>query len=707
MDPENMPNPVSVITADRAANGGSEYFTSSIGQPPPLVTTPFKVVDNGVSSPRFMRSTLYSFPATSGLANECRIPMALVVQPLADVEEGEVDPPLVDHGASGPIRCKRCKAYMNPFSRFMDGGRQYICAFCQCNNEVPGEYFSYLDHSGRRTDISQRPELCYGSYEFVATEDYCKKGRLPSPPAYLFMIDVSAGPLQNGMVNLLSQNIKRILSNLPKTREGKTSVRVGFAAYDTAVYFFNLKSASGVPQMMVVTDLEDVFVPLVDGVLVSPEEAMQSIESLFTQLPGMFIGCKKPTSTLGPVLKGGLEALRSGGCNGKLFVFHHGLPSVAGPGQLKDRLDQKLLGTDKEKNLLSPASNFYSKLAEECVDAGVGIDLFMSTSSYSDLATIGYCIATTGGDLHHYSLFRASVDGEKMMMDVTQALQRRNGFDCVMRLRASSGIRPVEYFGGFYKNNPTDMEFGSIDSEKAVAVEIKHDERLKEGELVYFQVALLYTSIFGERRLRVHNLQLTTTSKHLELYRGCDQDSILNFMLKKVVRDSLSTPHKTVSANLTTQCVKILTTYRKHCSQNSAPGQLILPESLKLLPIYANCLLKCGAVRSPPMLSIDHKSAMMWTTMGLGPVKTLPLLYPHLYQLHDLHPDGTALPGLMRCTGKKVSENGVYLIENGVSMVIWVGSRVSNEFVSQVFGVGSQAQIDPESVSEYYCFCSP
>ena len=50
------------------------------------------------------------------------------------------------------------------------------------------------------------------------------------------------------------------------------------------------------------------------------------------------------------------------------------------------------------------------------------------------------------------------------------------------------GIRPVEYFGGFYKNNPTDMEFGSIDSEKAVAVEIKHDERLKEGELVYFQV---------------------------------------------------------------------------------------------------------------------------------------------------------------------------------------------------------------------------
>ena len=40
---------------------------------------------------------------------------------------------------------------------------------------------------------------------------------------------------------------------------------------------------------------------------------------------------------------------QSGGCSGKLMVFHCGLPSGSGPGQLKDRLDQKLIGTDKEK----------------------------------------------------------------------------------------------------------------------------------------------------------------------------------------------------------------------------------------------------------------------------------------------------------------------------------------------------------------------
>ena len=78
------------MNADKAAYGGSEYITSSQGVAPPLVTTPFKVVDSGVCSPRFVRSTLYCLPITSSLAGECRVPLGLVVQPLADIREGEV-----------------------------------------------------------------------------------------------------------------------------------------------------------------------------------------------------------------------------------------------------------------------------------------------------------------------------------------------------------------------------------------------------------------------------------------------------------------------------------------------------------------------------------------------------------------------------------------------------------------------------------------
>lgn len=39
---------------------------------------------------------------------------------------------------------------------------------------VPSFYFQHLDHIGRRIDHYERPELSLGSYEYVATLDYCK-----------------------------------------------------------------------------------------------------------------------------------------------------------------------------------------------------------------------------------------------------------------------------------------------------------------------------------------------------------------------------------------------------------------------------------------------------------------------------------------------------------------------------------------------------
>ena len=82
---------------------------------------------------------------------------------------------------------------------------------------VPPEYFNHLDHTGRRTDVYDRPELCLGTYEFVATKDYCKNGQLPKPPAFIFMIDVSYNSVKSGLVHLFCDRLKSdIIPNLPR-----------------------------------------------------------------------------------------------------------------------------------------------------------------------------------------------------------------------------------------------------------------------------------------------------------------------------------------------------------------------------------------------------------------------------------------------------------------------------------------------------------
>jgi protein transport protein SEC24 len=95
-----------------------------------------------------MRSTLYAIPNTEDLLNTSHIPLCLVVQPLAQPSASIIPSegnsqlafqtvvPTVDHGAEGPIRCRRCKAYLNPGVIFTDGGRRFQCNFCAC---VSGE----------------------------------------------------------------------------------------------------------------------------------------------------------------------------------------------------------------------------------------------------------------------------------------------------------------------------------------------------------------------------------------------------------------------------------------------------------------------------------------------------------------------------------------------------------------------------------------
>lgn len=64
-----------------------------------------------------------------------------------------------------------------------------------------------------------------------------------------------------------------------------------------------------------------------------------------------FLDTRVTETILGPVIQAGLDALRNVDRSGKLLIFHTSLPTFNCPGQLNNREDRKLLGTDKEKVL--------------------------------------------------------------------------------------------------------------------------------------------------------------------------------------------------------------------------------------------------------------------------------------------------------------------------------------------------------------------
>jgi protein transport protein SEC24 len=105
---------------------------------------------------------------------------------------------------------------------------------CRCSL-VPGEYFSPTDHTGRRADLHERPELAKGCVEFIAPSEYMV--RPPQPPSYFFVIDVSYNAITSGMFRTVVETIKATLSDFP----GHPRTRIGVITYDSTVHFYNLK----------------------------------------------------------------------------------------------------------------------------------------------------------------------------------------------------------------------------------------------------------------------------------------------------------------------------------------------------------------------------------------------------------------------------------------------------------------------------------
>ncbi|KAM6265860.1 protein transport protein Sec24C isoform 3-T3 [Porphyrio hochstetteri] len=694
IDPDAIPSPIQVIEDDRSNRGSEPFVTGVRGQVPPLVTTNFLVKDQGNASPRYIRCTSYNIPCTSDMAKQSQVPLAAVIKPLATLPPEENLPYLVDHGESGPVRCNRCKAYMCPFMQFIEGGRRFQCCFCSCVTEVPPHYFQHLDHTGKRVDFYDRPELSLGSYEFLATVDYCKNNKFPSPPAFIFMIDVSYNAVKSGLVRLICEELKSLIDYLP--REGnmeESAIRVGFVTYNKVLHFYNVKSSLAQPQMMVVSDVADMFVPLLDGFLVNVNESRTVIASLLDQIPEMFADTRETETVFAPVIQAGLEALKAAECAGKLFIFHTSLPIAEAPGKLKNRDDRKLINTDKEKTLFQPQTSFYNNLAKDCVAQGCCVDLFLFPNQYLDVATLGVVTYQTGGSIYKYAYFQLETDQDRFLNDLRRDVQKEVGFDAVMRVRTSTGIRATDFFGAFYMSNTTDVEMAGLDCDKTITVEFKHDDKLSEDNGALLQCALLYTSCAGQRRLRIHNLSLNCCTQLADLYRNCETDTLINYLAKYAYRGVLGSPVKTVRDALINQCAQILACYRKNCASPSSSGQLILPECMKLLPVYLNCVLKSDVLQPGPEVTTDDRAYIRQLVTSMDVAETNVFFYPRLLPLTKADVDSDSLPAAIRNSEERLSKGDIYLLENGLNIFVWVGVNVQQGLIQNLFGVSSFTQI--------------
>lgn len=224
---------------------------------PPPATVSFVAYDQGNSSPKFTRLTMNNIPATAESLSSTGLPLGLVLQPLAPLQAGELEIPVLDFGDQGPPRCRRCRAYINPFMMFTFGGSKFVCNLCTYPNDTPPEYFCATTPQGARSDRDQRPEQTRGTVEFTVPKEYWTKE--PTGLNWLFVIDVTQEAFNKGFLEAFCEGILSALyapeagSGTDDDGEPKRQVppgaKVGFVTYDKDVHFYNCNVSFQHPRM--------------------------------------------------------------------------------------------------------------------------------------------------------------------------------------------------------------------------------------------------------------------------------------------------------------------------------------------------------------------------------------------------------------------------------------------------------------------------
>jgi protein transport protein SEC24 len=694
IDPNQIPRPV-------PSSSSLAYFDTRQGtvvSPPPPATSDFIVRDTGNCSPRLMRCTLNQIPCNGDILTQSCMPLALMVQPFALPHPLEEPIQLVDFGEIGPVRCIRCKAYINPFMRFIDQGRRFVCNLCGFSNDTPRDYICNLGPDMRRRDADERPELCRGTVEFVATKEFMV--REPMPAVYFFLVDVSMNAVGTGAAAAACSAISQAISDIP---EGPRTM-VGIATFDSTIHFYNLKRSQQQPVMLIVPDVEDVYTPLQTDLIVPLGECREALEQLLESIPSMYQTNKIAESAFGAAIKAGFLALKPTG--GKLLVFQSVLPSV-GIGSLSLREAEgrtNVSSADKEPHkLLQPADKTLKTMAMEFAEYQVCVDVFLTTQTYVDIASIAVVPRTTGGQIYYYYPFSAVADPAKLYNDLRWNLSRPQGFEAVMRVRCGQGLQVQEYSGNFCKRVPTDIDLPAIDSDKTLMVTFKHDDKFQEGAECGFQCAVLYTTVHGQRRIRVINLSLPCTTVLGNLFRSADLDSQFSCFLKQAANGIPTAPLAQVREQIVSHCINILGSYRKFCASISSSGQLILPEALKLLPLYTLALIKSVGLRNDGRL--DDRSYWASHATLISTSLAVPLVYPRLIPIHDLtskEEEDSILPPVIALSSEHLSDEGVFLLENGEDALIYVGGMVNPEILQKLFGSPSLEGVPSQLVLQQF-----
>ncbi|CEP08649.1 hypothetical protein [Parasitella parasitica] len=635
----------------------------------------------------FNRSTVNAFPFSNALLKKSKLSLGIILQPyLSNKAEVPVVPDTI------VSRCSRCMTYINPFVQFTAGALQWKCNMCDMENDVP-QAFDWDVISQQHADRYSRPELNYGCVDFVAPAEYTV--RPPQPPVYVFVLDTSYQSVQTGMLAVVADAIHASLDRIPN-EDGRT--KVAFITADSAVGFYTLTGSEA--EILVVGDLTDMYLPrCASELMVNLVESRGVVDDLLQKMKTMYTNTHTPANCLGSALQAARKLLSPTG--GKIVCFQASIPNV-GDGAIKSKSSSSNKSV-LESPLMSASVPFYKNFSAECTKSQVCADMFILGDAV-DVATLNVIPRFTGGQTHVFPGFDATnkpAECLRLKEEVISLLSEEIGLEAVMRTRCSQGIVCHAFFGNCSVRVPDIMALPNVPCDQSYCIELAIEEEIKT-QFVHFQTALLYTTCFGERRIRVMNLCLPVTKSISELFASVDQVAMTRLLCHQAIDKGASSKLRDGRDHLSKHVIDVCAAYGKEVMGiSSANAQLSVCRPMGLLPLLILGILKSPAFQDSPVpADMRSQSAILLRTLPTA--AWLHLVHPHFYSLHnmpqlagtlDASTGQCIMPPSLRLSSERIEAHGCYMLQNGQSIYIWIGKQAVPQLCKDLLNVSSISQV--------------
>lgn len=149
-----------------------------------------------------------------------------------------------------------------------------------------------------------------------------------------------------------------------------------------------------------------------------------------------------------------------------------------------------------------------------------------------------------------------------------------------------------------------------------------------------------------------------------------------------------------------------------HYGQQNVGASNPLPNSLLLLPLYAMSLQKSLVLRGGIDVRIDERAFFQQLISNMDVEESKVFIYPRMFSVHDMENDiglpsdnpdddcptagpySVRLPAILNLSYERLNSNGIFLLENGYEMFMWIGRSVNPAILNTLFNLSSLENCD-------------